>query len=234
MPNPTHKPKAASSSSLTAKSALSKTTKTPIKRDPERTRLKILDAATSEFARHGLGGTRVDRISKRAGSNERMLYYYFGSKEKLFLAVLERAYLSFVAAERALELDLAEPEKAIQTLCCFIWDYYWDHPELVRLLNSENLHQAKHLKRSARLQELLSPLVSHLGDILAEGVKQGLFRADIDAAEAYIKIGSLGYFYISNQHTIAAVLGRDITSVAARRARYASNLEMVLAYLRQH
>ena len=214
--------------SVTTKAA----TKKVVKRDPERTRLRILDAATAEFARNGLGGTRVDRISKRAGTNERMLYYYFGSKEKLFLAVLERAYLSFVDAERALELALDKPVDAIKTLSCFIWDYYYDHPELIRLLNSENLHQAQHLKRSSILNELLSPLIAHLGIILQNGAKQGVFRPAIDAGEAYIKIASLGYFYLSNRHTISAVLGRDVASQEARQARYMSNLEMVLAYLR--
>ena len=207
-------------------------TKKMVKRDPERTRLRILDAATAEFARNGLGGTRVDRISKRAGTNERMLYYYFGSKEKLFLAVLERAYLSFVEAERALELALDQPVEAIKTLSCFIWDYYYDHPELIRLLNSENLHQAQHLKRSSILNELLSPLIAHLGIVLQNGAKQGVFRPAIDAGEAYIKIASLGYFYLSNRHTISAVLGRDVASQEARQVRYVSNLEMVLAYLR--
>ena len=68
-----------------------------------KTRQKILEAATQEFARYGLGGARVDRIATRAGANKRMLYYYFGDKDELFLAVLEESYAQIRGAERELD-----------------------------------------------------------------------------------------------------------------------------------
>ncbi len=125
-------------------------------RDAERTQATILAAATHEFARHGLGGARVDRIASRAGSNKRMLYYYFGSKEKLFLAVLEKTYADIRTAEQALNLLDASPTDGVRRLIEFTWEYFIAHPEFLTLLNSENLHQARHLKRSKHIREALA------------------------------------------------------------------------------
>ena len=83
-----------------------------IKRDPEGTRRRILLAAAEEFANGGLFGARVDQIARRAETNERMLYYYFGSKEQLFTAVLEHAFSALNEAERTLELNGIAPVEA--------------------------------------------------------------------------------------------------------------------------
>src|SRR2546426_4983439 len=115
-------------------------------RDPERTRRRILDAATEEFARFGLGGARVDRIATRARANKRMLYYYFGDKDGLFLAALENRYAHIRSAERELELEHLDPRQAVKRLVEFTWNYYIRHPEFMTLLNSENLHQGRHVK----------------------------------------------------------------------------------------
>ena len=115
-------------------------------RDADRSQKDILDAALAEFAEHGLGGARMDRIAERAGVNKRLIYYYFESKESLFLAVLERAYEGIRGEEQQLNLTQVEPVEAIRRLIAFTWNYYIEHPEFLTLLNSENLHRARHLK----------------------------------------------------------------------------------------
>src|SRR5207244_13593147 len=128
-------------------------------RDADRTRAAILDAATTEFARHGLGGARVDSISASAGANKRMLYYYFGDKEGLFLAVLEAAYARIRNAEQQLSLVDMAPVESIRKLIRFTWNYFLEHPEFISLLNSENVHRASHLGRSRRARSLTPPLI---------------------------------------------------------------------------
>lgn len=151
-----------------------------IKRDPEGTRRRILMAAAEEFASGGLFGARVDQIARRAETNERMLYYYFGSKEQLFTAVLEHAFSALTEAERVLDLDGVAPVEAVTRLAHFVWDYYRDHPELLRLINNENLHEARYLHKSTRIREMMSPIVAKLGNVLTRGQKAGLFRTDVD------------------------------------------------------
>ncbi len=202
------------------------------KRDPEGTRRRILDAATDEFARGGFAGARVDRIAQGAEANERMLYYYFGNKEGLFRAVLEHAYLKLVEAERALALDALAPDDAMRALIAFIWRYYVDHPELITLVNSENLHQAKHLKDSPKVHDLLGPTVQIIEGILRRGETAGVFRSGIDPMQLYVSIASLGYFHLSNRHTLSAVLGVDMTSAAMLAAHLRHNTELVMTFLR--
>ena len=201
------------------------------KRDPEGTRRRILDAATAEFARGGFAGARVDRIAKGAEANERMLYYYFGSKEGLFRAVLEQAYLQLVEAERKLELEQLSPADAMRALITFIWQYYVDHPELITLVNSENLHEARHLKGSERLGELLSPTVQLIAKVLRRGEAQHVFRSGVDPVQMYVSIASLGYFHLSNRHTLSAVLGFEPTSPAVLEAHLRHNTDMIMAFL---
>src|SRR3954463_8353506 len=129
------------------------------------TRQKILDAALAEFAHHGLGGARLDRIALRAGANKRMLYYYFGDKEGLFLAALEGRYAHIRNAEQALRLEHLAPPVALRRLVAFTWNYFLRHPEFLTLLNSENLHKGRHVGRSQRVRDMHSPLVDMLGGI---------------------------------------------------------------------
>src|SRR5512144_584868 len=145
-------------------------------RDPERTRQKILQAATEEFARYGLGGARVDRIAERAGANKRMLYYYFRDKDNLFLAALEGRYAHIRAAERALDLEHLEPRAALRRLVEFTWSYFLAHPEFMTLLNSENLHKGRHVRRSRSVPEMHTPLVETLRGVLRRGERAGVFR----------------------------------------------------------
>src|ERR1700710_1159537 len=130
----------------------------PRQRDADRSQFGILIAARDEFAQHGLAGARVDRIAERAGLNKRLLYYYFGSKDELFLAVLESVYADIREAEKALHLLDVPPPEAIRKLTEFTWNYYLEHPEFITLLNSANLHQARHLAQSKRVREMNSPL----------------------------------------------------------------------------
>jgi len=201
-------------------------------RDAERTQAAILAAATKEFARHGLGGARVDQIAARAKTNKRMLYYYFGNKEALFRAVLEAAYARIRAAEKALDLLDVAPGEGVRRLVEFTWRYYLAHPEFMTLLNSENLHRARHLKRSRQVRAMNSPLIETLGKVLAEGRRTGVFRAGVDALQLYVSIAALSYFYLGNNHTLSAVFGRDLATAAAQRERLAHMIDVIHGYLR--
>ena len=202
-----------------------------IKRDPEGTRRRILLAAAEEFAAGGLFGARVDQIARRAETNERMLYYYFGSKEQLFTAVLEHALAALVDAERTLELDGIAPIEAMTRLAHFVWDYYRDHPELLRLINNENLHEARYIKGSNRIRELISPIVATLTAILDRGQKAGLFRTDVDPLKFYIILSGLGYYIVSNRFTLEATFGLDFSEQAQREQIVRMNTELLLAFL---
>ena len=197
-------------------------------RDPERTRARILEAATQEFARHGLGGARVDRIAERAGANKRMLYYYFGDKDGLFLAALEGAYARIRSAEQGLDLEQADPREALQRLVQFTWRYYLDHPEFLTLLNSENLHKGRHVRRSARVQQMHAPLVRSLARLLRRGEQAGYFRRGIDPVQLYISIAGEGYFYLSNRYTLSRIFARDLMAPRALASRARHVRQMVL------
>jgi AcrR family transcriptional regulator len=179
------------------------------------TRENILRAATKVFAKHGFAGGRIEQISKAAKSYDRMIYYYFGSKEGLFIAVLEEMYRRFNEAESKLSLADAHPLEALQAVIRFMWTHYQKHPEFITLLNTENLHRGKHIAKSLRAREYSSPAVSVLGDVLARGVKQNLFRADVAARDVYLMIASMGYFYLSNRFTLSAFLGEQLDTPAA-------------------
>ncbi len=202
-------------------------------RDPEATREAILCAATGEFARHGLGGARVDRIAERAGVNKRMLYYYFGHKEALFLSVLERAYDRIRSEERQLTLTQVEPTEAIRRLISFTWNYYIANPEFLSLLNSENLHRAQYLKQSAHVNTMHSPFVATIAEVLERGRKTGVFRAGVDPVQLYISIAGLSYFYLGNNYTLSTIFDRDLLSAKARLERLSHMTDLVLGYLVQ-
>lgn len=200
-------------------------------RDPERTRARILEAAKAEFAAHGLGGARVDRIAAAADANKRMLYYYFGNKDELFLAVLEGAYAHIREAEKALRLTEVEPPEAIRRLVAFTWNYYLENPEFMTLLNSANLHRARHLEKSTTVRSMHSPFVAMIEDILERGRKAGVFRAGVDPVQLYISIAALTYFYLGNKFTLSAIFGRDLLSPRAKAERLAHMTDLVLGYL---
>ena len=200
-------------------------------RDPEHSRARILAAAHTEFAQHGFDGARVDRIAALAGLNKRMLYHYFGNKDDLFCAVLEVNYAHKRDSERALHLEQESPTDARQKLVTLTWNYYLENPAFLSLLNSANLHQARHLRQSTQVREMRSPFITLIGNILDKGVREGVFRPGVDPAQLYITIASLSYFYLSNQHTLSAIFGRSLMSPRARRERLDHMIEVVLSYL---
>lgn len=176
----------------------------------QKTRDAILRAATRVFSRYGFAGGKVEQISRLSRTHDRMIYYYFGSKEKLFVEVLETAYARMNEAEEELVIDLNDPEQALATVVHFVWHYYLAHPEMITLLNSENLQKGKHIKKSASVSRLSSPAVQVLDQVLRAGVEKGLFRTDICARDLYIEIAALGYFYLSNSYTLSAFLSHDL------------------------
>ena len=200
-------------------------------RDAERSQGIILAAAKGEFAEYGLGGARMDRIAERAALNKRLIYYYFADKEKLFQAVLEQAYHSIRAEERKLNLLNLKPSDALRRLVEFTWDYYLKHPEFLTLLNSANLHKARHLQESKRAREMNSPLIEMLAGILERGRKDGSFRGGVDPVQLYVSIAGLSYFYLSNNHTLSAIFGRDLMSTKARHERLAHMCDVILGYV---
>ena len=202
------------------------------RRDPQRTREAILVAAQHEFAAKGLSGGRVDAIARRARANKRMIYHYFGNKEGLYLAALERVYEDLRGTEKTLDLAHLAPEAAIQRLVEFTFDYSRRHPELISLINNENLHGARHLRKSKKVRELHSPFVRLIEDILQRGVAQGVFRPDLDPVDLYITIAAVGYFYLSNNPTLSTIFGRDLGSAAACRRRKKHNVEFILNAMR--
>ncbi|MEO8058255.1 MAG: TetR family transcriptional regulator [Burkholderiales bacterium] len=179
------------------------------------TRDSILRAATKVFAKHGYAGGRIEQISKAAKSYDRMIYYYFGSKEGLFIAVLEEMYRRFNEAESKLVLGSAAPVEALRVVILFMWGYYQKNPEFITLLNTENLHRGKHISKSLRASEYSSQAVSVLGDVLMRGAKQKLFREDVSARDVYLMIAALAYFYLSNRFTLSAFLGEELETPAA-------------------
>ncbi len=197
-------------------------------RDPDATRKRILAAAKREFAQHGLGGARVDRIALRAKSNKRMLYHYFGNKEDLFARTLEDAYGAFRHAEADLRLEEDEPVTAIKRLVAFTWQYYLDNPEFITLVNSENLHKAKHLKASQVMDDLNKPFLARMEQILKRGESLGLFRKGLDSIQVLISLSGLGFHYLTNRHTGAVVYHRDLMEPGALEARLKFNTESVL------
>ena len=207
--------------------------KAAARRDPEKNQARILAAATEEFARYGLGGARVDRIATRAGANKRMLYYYYGNKEALFLAVLEASYASIRNAEKALKLDAIAPRLAMRKLVEFTWTYYLRHPEFMTLLNSENLHRARHIRNSRSIVAMHSPFVAMIKSVLDRGVRSGDFRSGVDPVQLYISIAGLGYFYLGNRYTLSAIFKRDLLAPREKAGRLRHMVELVLGYLRR-
>ncbi len=202
-------------------------------RDPERTRAAILAAATSEFTAKGLTGARVDAIARSAGANKRMIYHYFGDKDGLYLAVLEATYASIRVAEQALHLGDRDPVEGMRELVRFTWAYFIAHPEFLSLLGTENLHQAAYIKRSKRIRELHSPLVGMISGLLERGMRERVFRAGVDPVQLYVTIAALGFFYLSNRHTLSTIFGRDLSGPKSLAEREQHIVDVVLTYLKR-
>ena len=201
-------------------------------RDADRTRGNILAAAAVEFASKGLAGARVDAIAEASGANKRMIYYYFSSKEGLYIAVLERAYAQMRDSERALALDHLEPFDGIRRLVEFKFDYFVENPVVISLLNGENMQGGAYLKRTDQIADMHASLVDTIGALLKRGEASGTMRGGVDPLHLYISISALSYFYFSNAPTLSTVFGRKLATPAENRLRRKHAVEVILAYLR--
>jgi AcrR family transcriptional regulator len=197
-------------------------------RNPDDTKRRILAAAKAEFAKKGLGGARVDDIAARAKANKRMMYHYFGNKDDLFSHVVEDAYGEFREREAALELDSLDPVAAIKALIAFIWKYFLDNPEFITLVNSENLHKARHIKKSQRMQEMSRSFVGRMQNLLERGARAGVFRKGLDPVQVNISIAAVGYYYLTNRFTGSIVFERDLMAADALAARLKFNTQTIL------
>ncbi|AXK81761.1 TetR family transcriptional regulator [Pseudolabrys taiwanensis] len=200
-------------------------------RDAERTQQAILAAAEAEFASKGLAGARVDVIAEQAGANKRMMYYYFGSKDDLYLAVLERAYGAMREKERDLNLADLDPLEAIKTLVHFKFDYYVEHQSIISLLAGENLSGATFLKRSRKLRDMQTSLVGVIQRVLAAGEAKGVIRKGLDPLHLYLSISALGYFYFSNAATLSVAFGRQLLSAPERNERRQHCVDVIMSYV---
>jgi TetR/AcrR family transcriptional regulator len=204
----------------------------PGKRDPASTRRALLEAAIGEFAEKGLAGARVDEIAARAEVNKQLVYHHFGTKEDLYAAALEAVYAAIRAEEQALHLDDLPPRQAMARLVEFSFDYLSVHPEFVALLNDENQHGGRHVRASARLRQMHSPLVGMVEETLIRGAREGIFRTDLDAVDLYITIAGISYFFFSNNRTLSAIFGKRLDTRPAIARHRGHVTRFVLAALR--
>jgi AcrR family transcriptional regulator len=200
--------------------------------DPEGTRRNIVEVATHEFAQKGYSGARVDAIAERTRTSKRMIYYYFGSKEGLYLAVLEEAYSGIRRAEATLDLETLPPEAALGTIVGFTFDYYNKHPEFVRLVMNENIMDGAHMARSKTISKLNVTVIDAMRRIVSRGQKAGLFRRDIDPIELHMSISALGIFNVANRATFSTIFKRDMTTPRALAKRRDEVVEIVLRHVR--
>jgi len=200
----------------------------PRVRDAEATQKRILEAAKKEFAKNGLGGARVDVIAARAKANKRMIYHYFGNKEGLFQRVIETAYIDIRSAEQKLKLDHLEPCEALEKLVRFTWQYYLDNPEFITLVNSENLHKAKHLKKSEVIRVVSRKFIDMVSNLLERGTEAGVFRPGIDPVQLNITIAAIGYYYLTNRYTGSIIFERDLMAAQMLEQRLQFNIDTIM------
>ena len=206
--------------------------KAPQKRDADATRTKILHAALSEFAERGLPAASTDDIADRCGVNKRMIYYYFGSKEGLYLAALESVFEKFVALEKQIDVEHLEPAAAIEAMINLKIDYYLENPEFVSFLAMENFYKARYLRKSKKLDMFKTPLTDVIARILKRGQSSGQFRQDVDPVDFYVSMCALCIMYFSNQHSLGVIFKRDMTSDVNIERRRRTVVDFVLSYLR--
>jgi AcrR family transcriptional regulator len=180
-------------------------------RDAMATQERIIDAAFVEFAAHGIAGARVDEIAARTSTTKRMIYYYFGGKEQLYLAVLENAYRGIREAEQRLQVDHVDPVDAIRAVAEMTFDHHIAHQDFIRLVAIENIHRGQFIARLETLRTLGAPATSLLGQILGQGRALGVFREDVDALDVHILISSYCVFQVANRYTFGHLFDVDFT-----------------------
>jgi len=200
-------------------------------RDAERTRAEILEVATREFADRGYNGARVDDIAARTRTTKRMIYYYFGGKEQLYVAVLERAYAQIRQAEQTIDVEHLDPVTAIRRLAEITFDHHEAHPDFIRLVSTENIHRAEHLSQADDLVTLNTPAIRLIQGILERGHAAAVFQPGVDAVDVHMMISAYCFFRVANQHTFGTIFGRDLMAPATRDHYRTMLGDMVVRYL---
>lgn len=202
------------------------------RRAPAQSREQILRAATREFAMHGFAGARISRIVRRAASNPRMIYHYFGSKSQLYVTVLEDALGGLRKQELQIDVEHLDPIEGLLQLFDFMAAHFEHSEHLVRLLAAENLLKAKYMKKSSRIREMSSPVLAMIERLIARGIRAGELSREIDSLRLYILMVALSQFHLSNVHTLSTIFGRDLSDAAWRRRRSADARRMLAAFLK--
>ncbi|MEN9904177.1 MAG: hypothetical protein RLZZ555_742 [Pseudomonadota bacterium] len=200
--------------------------------DPERTRADILAVAEQEFGEKGLAGARIDEIAAATRTSKRMIYYYFGSKEGLYLAVLEESYRKIRQEETELHLESLEPEAALKRLVGFTFDRHLRNESYVRIVMSENIHRGQFMRRSQYIQELNVPAIDAIRELYQRGLAQGVFRPGLDPVDIHASISALSFFNVSNRHTFGLIFKLDTGSTDYLARRRESVVDMVWRHLR--
>jgi TetR/AcrR family transcriptional regulator len=204
------------------------------KKEAERTRELVLTQSMAEFALKGYDGARVDSIARRCNLSKFTLYHYFGSKEGLFVAVLERAYQKLRSHQHDLSISTNDPLRAMRQLIVHTFSAFLANRDLIALLNSENLHKGRHIRKSKIIRSLYDPLIGTIRETLQKGVAEGIFRPNIDPINLYVSLSALAYNVISNQYTLKMALGIDFTSPKYRKVWLAHITELILSFCRSH
>lgn len=197
----------------------------------KRTQEMILDGALAEFSSKGFDGARIDEIALRAGVNKNLLYHHFGSKDGLFTALLERMYETIRQRQDDLQIRSLDPVEALRKLVIFTGSVWVQHPEFLRLLQSENLNGGRHVRASEKISNMYNPLLATINDILDRGVKQGRFRENLDPLDVYISITSLMAHYISNAHTFEAIFNRRLMTAERIKKRLEHAADVMERYV---
>jgi len=201
--------------------------------DPEKTRADILAVATSHFAEKGLSGARVDEIAELTNTSKRMIYYYFESKQGLFLAVLERAYMGIRRIETEMDLDVLPASEALAAIVRFTFDYHFEHPEFARLVSIENIHKAENLRQIPGIRQHNAAAIEKLTGLLARGVQTGEFRQGLDPVQLHWMISAFAVFNVSNDATFSYLYDRDGSQPDVHLARREAVTETVLTWCRR-
>jgi AcrR family transcriptional regulator len=200
--------------------------------DPVRTMANILEVAIAEFAEKGLAGARIDEIAAATQTSKRMIYYYFGSKEGLYLAVLEEAYRRMREIEGELQLDDLEPEAALRRLIGYTFDHHASHECYIRLVMSENIQRGQYLAQSTSIQQLNVPAIASIRRLCERGVASGVFRPGLDPIDIHASISALTFYNVSNRHTFGLIFKRDFTDPEVAAQRRANIIETILRFVR--
>jgi TetR/AcrR family transcriptional regulator len=203
----------------------------PRPRDAAATTERILQSAIMEFAENGYAGARIDAIARGADANMRMLYHYFGSKDALYIRVLETVFNDIRVQEQRLKLNNMAPLEAMTKLFDFTFTHFAANPLFVRILASENLLGAKFLTQSKRVSTLSSPLLLAIKEVLSRGEEEGAFRRGIDPLQLYVSMVAMSYVHISNAPTLSHLFGTNLASPSWKTQRRRHTTEMMIAFL---